>query len=114
MIIGYFCIHCGNPVAENVPCIVCALKSENASLERRLRESEGEAAKLREQVAQMQWTPITPENLPKIGDEVLSPATETHLAQVMTVPFDGREHEDIKWQWAGWTHFRPIAPPEAL
>jgi hypothetical protein len=60
-----------------------------------------------EQLAALSWTPITPENLPKVGDEILA-ACEAY-ANVRNV-----DAQDMRVGWEErryWTHFRPIAPP---
>ena len=56
-----------------------------------------------------EWQEITPENLPKVGDEVIS----VHQTVVLI------EEEGYftrltaqGWKRGGYTHFRPINPPE--
>jgi hypothetical protein len=66
-------------------------------------------SKAEEQLRAMQWKPITPENLPKVGDEVwgqgrkVSPVEDVHIAMLGA---DARA-----WIQNRFTHFRPIAPP---
>lgn len=71
---------------------------------------EAERDSLKAQIAAMQWTPITPENLPKVGDELIG-----QRGKVMALP-EGYAPaipmmEDFTY--AGWTHFRPIGAPNA-
>jgi hypothetical protein len=64
-------------------------------------------AELERSLAALSWTPITPENLPKVGDEILA-ACEAY-ANVRNV-----DAQDMRVLWKErryWTHFRPIAPP---
>jgi len=66
---------------------------------------------LKAQLAALQWTPISPENLPKAGDEVLGYEDGLFpVYPVSCIPDHERSAED--WHKHGWTHFRPIAPPE--
>jgi hypothetical protein len=67
-------------------------------------------ADLETKLASLSWTPITPDNLPKVGDEVwaidrglIEPSELTSSSR--TVPTYG------DWIKAGYTHFRPINPP---
>lgn len=66
----------------------------------RARDERDEALRL------AQWTPITPENRPKDGDEVYKPGS---VRAVST--FDPSTPMRF-WAEAGWTHYRPITPPE--
>ena len=55
------------------------------------------------------WTPITAENLPKVGDEVLR-AYEDGTFEVFAVEY----HRTAEWcEFQGYTHRRPLNPPEA-
>lgn len=62
----------------------------------------------------LQWTPITPENLPTMGDEMVSVdgegrvwlrRYESFMADDPAVMFDYFTKQK------GWTHFRPLTPP---
>jgi hypothetical protein len=68
----------------------------------------------RKQLAALSWKKITPENLPKVGDEVyrglrltrprVAPVLEGHIA---TRPCA------FHWRDFGFSHFRSLNPPEA-
>ena len=70
--------------------------------------------KLEKQLAALSWKKITPENLPKVGDEVyrglrltrprVAPVLEGHIA---TRPCA------FHWRDFGFSHFRSLNPPEA-
>ena len=65
-------------------------------------------AELEKQLAALQWQPITPENLPKVGDEVLSVKHNDSTKLIIC----GGNH-DFDW-WCvemRYAHFRPINPP---
>ena len=58
---------------------------------------------LRAEVKALRWQKITPENLPKVGNEVLD-------------CFGDVQNVVEEWEWQMWdehdyTHFRPINPP---
>jgi hypothetical protein len=73
-----------------------------ADLERQLAE----AKKLAE------WTPITPENLPKEGWEVLHISPDgTFLADTVEGP-NRAAWTAKRWHNAGYSFTRPIAPPQ--
>ena len=85
--------------------------SRIAALEAQLKQARDERDEARRLA---QWTPITPENLPKLGDELL----ERFSTGVYWVhPFQQNPHG--KYSDYGLcvhpfrnTHFRPITPPE--
>jgi hypothetical protein len=56
------------------------------------------------------WRRITPENLPKKGDELYSKYGEVHATQ--TERSEDAEHDVARFNRAGWTHFRSINPPQ--
>lgn len=69
----------------------------------RLAASEAEVKRLREQV---DWKPITPDSLPKVGDEIgIFGEKESfiHLCQ--------NEYTFDVWCIKAWTHYRPINAP---
>ena len=57
-----------------------------------------------------QWTPITPENLPKIGPYETGSWFGTDVVFDVAHCVGTASCEDLLRD--GWTHFRPIAPPE--
>lgn len=77
---------------------------------------EVENAALFIELAALRWKLITPDNMPKIGDEVLGSQAGPHDVQAVT----GyglhylRDHERTAQEWwdSGATHFRPINPPK--
>ena len=70
-------------------------------------------AELQAQLAALTWTEITPENLPKIGDElfahhVFRVAQWDTVSSVTNIHATWRVDDFLN---CGWTHFRPINPP---
>jgi hypothetical protein len=73
--------------------------------DKQLHAAQETIAALERKLGSLDWTPITPENLPKVGDEVLC----------------GRERREVKeedlprfaesWHFHGWTHRRPLNLP---
>lgn len=67
-------------------------------------------AELESRLAALDWRPITPESLPKVGDELYSPVSKMVMrlpegyAPMIPMPND--------FIFAGWTHFRPINDPQ--
>lgn len=61
---------------------------------------------LEQQLAELQWQPITPENLPKVGDEAYS-SNDGDFLEVHTCDLGTFQ----EWSNEGWTHFRAINPP---
>jgi hypothetical protein len=64
--------------------------------------------KAQERIKDLEWKPITPDSLPKVGDEAMNPTT----GEVIASPsfYDDLNYE--LWIDCGWTHYRPINPPE--
>jgi hypothetical protein len=61
----------------------------------------------------LEWQPITPENLPKSGDEIYRAAGDrpNDVADVMA---ECGEYDAVElYHRYGFTHFRPINPPAA-
>lgn len=80
-----------------------------------------EIERLRKRLAELEWQPITAENLPKVGDEnggwfgIFSPVWETRPFR-WPLPSSSALKSEIIYEGlklAGWTHFRPINPPAA-
>lgn len=64
-------------------------------------------AELEAKLAACEWRPITPEDLPKVGDEVFTRYLEAHTIAPRA--------EDGIWENCAnrtWTHFRAINPPQ--
>ena len=61
------------------------------------------AVEMMHQRDELSWTPITPEHLPKITDEVIG------TAMVPIACMAEARYEE--WIAARWTHFRPLNPP---
>ena len=75
---------------------------------------ERELAAARATIASAQWTPITSDNLPKVGDEVayfIYPPTfpNGYCSDVQAVCVDWNKLS--RWYESKFTHFRPISPP---
>ncbi len=64
-------------------------------------ELEAQLSEAQAKLAQMDWTQITPDNLPKVGDEVIY----GNGKRVCSVT---REYDFTVWKATGDTHFRPI------
>jgi hypothetical protein len=66
---------------------------------------------LQGKVEALDWQEITPQNLPKVGDEVWSSVLST--ARAVDDSFKTSHGVDPRvWhQYGGWTHFRPINAP---
>jgi hypothetical protein len=73
----------------------------------------GENRSLKAQLAALQWMPITPENLPKVGDEVLVLVEGRYMVENVLEPLPLKRHRFTAAKRNGWTHFRSIAPPES-
>jgi hypothetical protein len=86
---------------ENREAAICP---EDVGFEKLLRV-------LRAQLAALGWQPITPDNLPRVGDEVLRQRPGSLISPVVdnAVRPNDTTHED--WIALGYTHFRPIHPP---
>lgn len=62
---------------------------------------------LLEQLAAIQWQPITPTNLPKVGDEVFGEGRLLLITRDWLAVF-----QDAKvWVQYGWMHRRPLLAP---
>jgi hypothetical protein len=60
----------------------------------------------------LRWTPITPENLPKMGDEIWNTLSSRVEVVLDWMPqFFANDHR--LWIKSGWTHRRPLTPPRA-
>jgi hypothetical protein len=78
-----------------------------------------EVAELRTEVERLSWKLITPESLPKIGDEVtgFDPAEAILSIHVRAVSRGlalarNKNPQDRDWERLGYTHYRPINPPQ--
>lgn len=72
----------------------------------RIRALAAERDNLKAQLAALDWQPITADNLPKCGDEVLD------IGGVFTVGTEEPEWNLLDWKTFGATHFRPINAPK--
>jgi len=57
-------------------------------------------------IAALQWTKITPDNVPQVGDEAYS-AYDGDFTYVQSCDLGTAQ----EWTNDGWTHLRPISPP---
>jgi hypothetical protein len=78
----------------------------------RIAELEREVGQLRARLKELEWREITPESLPKVGDELLN----AKRGVLMRLPADYAPMIPMMddFTFAGWTHFRhfrPINPP---
>ena len=99
---------------------LCLNHCATMSGDRMLRDDgKCEMCALQEQLKALEWTPITAENLPKVGDEnggwfgVFKPVWEVRPFQ-WPLPSSAALKSEIiceSLKVAGWTHFRPINPP---
>lgn len=72
-----------------------------------------EIERLRKRLAELEWQPITAENLPKVGDEVFCRTAITSWVDAV-----GSYDESVKWWAANYSltaakFLRPINPPAA-
>ena len=104
-----------------------AAEKRIAKLEEQLAESREEAKqnalmviRQGEKLDRLRWKPITPENLPKVGDEVgryLLCIRGKYVKSsgnwtVMSVIESMRDWDLSAWsEFRSWTHFRPQSPP---
>ena len=65
-----------------------------------------EVAQMARELLVLQWTRITPENLPKVGDEVGVRVDRVWVVQEVR----GEGHD---WFRIGYTHRRPLNAPDA-
>lgn len=73
-----------------------------------------ERDKLKAELARLQWQPITPENLPKVGDEIFGSRTDGRGIHIRLLP-EGYTSPVARvgdFTCAGWTHFRPANLPK--
>ena len=68
-----------------------------------------ECVELKAELGALQWREITPEHLPKVGDEVIDRWEAPDISK-MSMAMWGWEAKDFIR--AGFTHYRPIAPPQ--
>jgi hypothetical protein len=71
-----------------------------------LNRAKKRIAELEAQLAVLDWTPITPENLPKVGDETLD--EDGCVDRAIETDRDTTAKE---WLYTGFTHRRPINAP---
>lgn len=74
------------------------MRDKISALEAELQQARDDLSEARRLA---QWTPITPDTLPKVGDRVM----ETKTVQ-------GNDWTADDYHKNGYTHYRPIAPPE--
>ena len=67
-----------------------------------------EVRQMARELLALQWQPITPENLPKVGDEVLRLKDVHTVYDTMVSAYRNAE----EWHKANWSHRRPINPPK--
>ena len=68
-------------------------------------------AQLKARLEALRWTPISEENLPKDGDEVLIPDGMFGGYMVVAVRKVMEKWPFSAWEEEGYTHRRPINPP---
>jgi uncharacterized protein YbdZ (MbtH family) len=79
---------------------------EDMRKQRYIADLERQLATAQATIAALQWTEITPDNVPQVGDEAYS-ANDGDFTYVQS--FDlGTAQE---WINQGWTHRRPKSPP---
>lgn len=120
------CVYCGLPAAEIAKCPSgfpgCARMDDIVNAPEIKLEVENAALFI--ELAALRWKPITPENLPKVGDEVLGANVEydagagdygrglvVTAADEVTCSVNSDIQFDT-WTSYGYTVFRPINPPE--
>ena len=63
------------------------------------------------QLAALLWRPITPESLPKVGDEVTRNFKDGYWEVAAVADFLG-VMAFLNFKAGEWTHYRPINPPQ--
>jgi hypothetical protein len=86
---------------------------ENDALEKKVADVWQEVPELEAALEALQWTPITPENLPKRGDEVLRQRNGGLLSIVVGNAISPEDTTYQEWIDLKYTHFRPINPPRS-
>ncbi len=85
----------------------CRMLEDN----KRIDELEEQLAAAHATIQRLQWQKITPECLPKVGDEVWEPLHgDSSLVDAEAIKDNPNCGEWLAW---GWTHFRAINPPIA-
>lgn len=74
----------------------------------RIATAEQTIAELRAEVERLIWKPITPESLPKLGDEVYGHDGKTGYPESVDIEDDYTAEE---WVCDGYTHYRPSNYP---
>lgn len=83
-------------------------RAEEWMKSRRIADLERQLVEAQVTIAALQWTKITPDNLPKVGDEVgkWTPSGYFHTAQLSSEWRIEAQLEDN-----GWTYRRSLSPP---
>jgi hypothetical protein len=81
-------------------------ENDPAHLQKRIADLERQLAEAQATIAALQWTPITPDNLPKVGDEAYS-GNDGDFLYVHSCDLGTAQ----EWTNEGWTHFLHISPP---
>jgi len=81
------------------------------SLIERIATAEARVAELEAQLDALQWTPITAENMPKQGDEVLDRSFSDPDEFMITIVAHDWDARQLNPALAGYQFRRPIAAP---
>ena len=87
------------------------LRSELQASQQEAANLHIENVRLKTQLAALSWTPITEQNLPTRGHEVLNPEGGCRVSVVRCEWYENAVTAK-EWHDAGWTHFRPLTPPD--
>lgn len=77
-----------------------------------LGAAEAERDQLKAELAEMQWKPITPDSLPKDGDEISDGRFRVDDASSHIPDWGEEKMTDVDWHLHGWTRYRAINPPK--
>lgn len=77
--------------------------------ERQLLAAEAERDQAKAELAEMKWKLITPDSLPKVGDEVIRSKRKYHVHEVS--PYS-QQWDFERWTRSEYTHYRAINPPK--
>lgn len=80
------------------------------SLFEELGAAGAERDQLKAELAEMQWKPITPDSLPKDGDEISDGRFRVDDASSHIPDWGEEKMTDVDWHLHGWTHYRAINP----
>ncbi len=118
--IEYSCADCGvviEPMETVTAEVVYVSPAHMVELRDRIDELTAELREAMLELAALEWKRITPECLPRVGDEIYClDRTQERPHVIIVTPLMGkRMRDDSGYEWIignHWTHFRAINPPQ--